>query len=397
MNKKDVAAISIATAFNKKWWDGHRSSKVKGTGTGAQLDAWRKACPDAVGGMTLGALDKAEAACDLLEKSLKAAQAKCGDKEADDLAGIKKMLAQLDGYQTQLANQRKALTNADAGVANAIGDICKAIKDQNAELEKIGSEAKDLRERVANYEQRAARNLMEAAKKQLLEVVRADTKFAKDLELRCNAATDSVKRAEQPHVKDIAAARVNARLLKAVENYDTQRTEHGKNFQKVVDIVQNCVIDLLAVEKKFAGADTADKVIKSLEAQLTAIEYAPGADRYAGIMDMVKRHAGDLIKAAQKPEQISPDDWQKFAEVADEFQVEFGQVSDTDNTLARGLKSVTKTAEPFKGVLLVDQQVEAAKRLVAKRAKERADMMKVAPVFQKQLKDLLSKMPERVA
>jgi hypothetical protein len=52
MDKQEVAAITIAKSFNKKWWESKRSSKAKGSGVGKALDGWQQTCKKAPESMT---------------------------------------------------------------------------------------------------------------------------------------------------------------------------------------------------------------------------------------------------------------------------------------------------------------------------------------------------------
>ena len=151
MDKKTVASISFAKSFNKKWWDSNRSSKIKGTGTGALLDVWAKACPPAVEKMSGDQIKSAKAACEKLETSFHNAAKMCGKTEQDDADGIKKLLGLLETYQHLLGEREKAISTLAQSVKDTALDAAQTVKDEGAgAADDVRGHAQQARETVTD-------------------------------------------------------------------------------------------------------------------------------------------------------------------------------------------------------------------------------------------------------
>ncbi len=385
MDKKAVAEISLQKAFNKKWWDSNRSSKIKGTGTGALLDSWKKACPQAVEKLSQTQIETARKASVAVNKSLLAAQKMCGKSEQDDLTGIKKMLGLLGTYGELLDEREKAIK----ALATNLDNICTVYTNAKPELARIAQETGAVHDRVVSAEKESAKNLSETDKKKLLETLKAIETDLGKLEKAAEKVGLAAKNAEEPFKKSFKAAREDKGLRPAFARYDTLTKGFDEISDRLHDQIKGINLDLVELIKDVSGSQTIDTTLKVLDNQENYLD-SPTYMVYVDIVDKARVWLPRIVNARKNPEQVSQKEWSDYAGLQGEIESAARQMSSVDAQLGRVLKMSMKATARFKD----DQRVEAyMKRItlgVKKRGEERSQMMKVLPTFQKQLQELLA-------
>ncbi|MCY2988405.1 MAG: hypothetical protein NTY19_11150 [Planctomycetota bacterium] len=385
MDKKAVAEISLQKTFNKKWWDNNRSSKVKGTGTGALLDSWKKACPQTVEKLSQTQIETARKASAAVNKSLLAAQKMCGKSEQDDLTGIKKMLGLLDTYGELLDEREKAIK----ALATNLDNICTVYTNAKPELARIAQETGTVHDRVVSAEKESGKNLSETDKKKLLETLKAIEIDLGKLEKAAEKVGLAAKNAEEPFKKTFKAAREDKGLRPAFARYDTLTKGFDEISDRLHDQIKGINLDLVELIKDVSGSQTIDTTLKVLDNQENYLD-SPTYMVYVDIVDKARVWLPRIVNARKNPEQVSQKDWSDYAGLQGEIESAARQMSSVDAQLGRVLKMSMKATARFKDDQRVDAYMKRITLGVKKRGEERSQMMKVLPTFQKQLQELLA-------
>lgn len=388
MDKKTLSTISISKSFNKKWWDSNRSSKIKGTGTGALLDAWQKATATPVEKMSAAQIKAAQDASAKLDDSLNKARKLCGKAEKDDQDGIDKMLGLLEVYSGMLIERSTVLAKR----AEVLKELTNTYNEQKPVMGQIAKEMGELREELKRLEERAKEDLSEVEKNRLITDLKKVATGGDELAKRLEKSSLPPKNAQRSKEGDLKEARADKGFAAAIKQFDVALNGFDEISDQLHDEIKMLETDVTEAIKDAEGTETIDTTLKSLERYQMSLG-APTFQSWGDLVDKARVWLPKIIDAKKNPTKLSPKDWEDFVGLEKEIVGSARQASAADGQIARTIKISQKAAKRFEDDPRVTKAMQGVTHDASVLFKDRANMQKSYPVMLKQLQDLLTLQP----
>ncbi len=392
MNKTDVAAITIKKSFNKKWWDSKRTLKVRGSGTGEALEEWKKQCPEDVAALKDPAdVEKAEATCEKVRKTLKTALSKAGDDE-HMVAGIKKMMKLIDEYEVELLNQKKAQTNKYAELNSNLQDVIDLTRQLRQALPQQANTIKDVRKRVEEYEEAAdmVELLDESGKQKLLREITDDEGEIDKVDKAVSNMALAVKKADGKYREDVYTASKDAKFRPTLERYRKGTAEFDAEHSEVYDGVTELRRRLSTVKLIVEKGETVEGAIeelKKLETIMGSMEIA----HFRETVEIMKERTPTIMEWSKNPSAMTDKNWERAALWEDDAKGAMDKVPTTTRTLENAKRDLQRYARKYGENTDVKRLLATITKLYNEAIADRGKMLKFSPPYRKQLESLLEK------
>ena len=384
MDRKTVGEISIQKAFNKKWWDSNRSSKIKGTGTGALLDTWKKTYSDTPGGFSTAEIAATRKAGEPLKKSLLEAQKLCGTSQPDDLAGIKKMIGLLETYESLLEDREKTIKS----LSDLLGQSISAYNDAKPGLLEAGKDLAEVDKRIKSAAEALEKPLDGNQKQDLGRLLGVIDSDLEKLLGRIGQVMGKPNDIDSKAKGAFEGARKDKGMRPNFERYDAMKAGFFEIGDRLYQQVQSRIVDVKEMIADVSDSSTIETTVKMLN-EFTEIVKSGTCDEFVYILDQAKDWLPRLIVAKRQPETVNQETIRGLM-LLEEILVQSTRMALTiDGQIARMAKQSTKAASRFKQDPTVQKALQTFNDNVKRRLEERAKAMKMLPVLQKETREVL--------
>jgi hypothetical protein len=393
MDKKEVAALSLQRSFNKKWWDKHRSFKIRGSGTGEALADWQQHCPEDVAQLKDPAdVIKAESTCEALRKTLKVASGKCDKSDEEMLAAIKKMQKLIDEYELSLLNLKKAQTNKYTELNKSLQEIIDAARHFLLELPALAKSVNVIQEEVERIEERVehVEQMDKSDKKALLLDIATEQKQLKGIDERLATMAKDMKNLETPHRNAIFDASKDAKFRPTLEKFRTGTAEFDRGHAEIYDLATDMAGRLGRAKLALEKGETVEGVIEEINKMLVVLEGAV-VGHFRETLDVMKERTPKVMEFAKDPKSLTPRNWQDLALWEDDAKGAVDKNPTTSRMLDGLLRDIKKYGDKYGRNPKVKPLINQAIGLYQARIKEREVTLKFADPYRKQIQALLEK------
>lgn len=397
MNEKDVKSISYKTAFNKKWWESRRSSKVKKSGVGDALDRWQKNCHPKIDKMTPKEVEEAKITCQSLTKALKSAIGKCGKLQKDTKQGCEKYVKLVEDYEKKVDNHLVAINQNTRDVRLALEQVQALLPKATKEVQAIQtSVAKSLAafgklkkevDRLGNLTDEKTRTkkekeLGDAFTKALMELEQTTTR-------KLTKANESVDTVLSSLEEKIAIARLDPQFRTAIAQHKKTVDTYEKLYDEVFEELQSVKTDFTAYYQRMGAMEKSQDAIKLMKKYRGYVVENPFRPELQSTLDDLKKNAKTIHGFSQDTGAMTERQWVQVDDIDDNAKGALQTMKQLNDINARTLKMATPLVKLWKQEKIIKTWMGEMSEAIKSDKKIVDQIFQLAPAVRKEIGKLL--------